>query len=81
MKQWEKRQWQEYFLFESSSITRFLFILLKSEKCSDLQELEWGRCMSEEKIIDGKRQILNLDLVITQHISYVRSLTITAMID
>lgn len=37
--------------------------------------------MSEEKIIDGKRQILNLDLVITQHISYVRSLTITAMID
>jgi len=37
--------------------------------------------MSEEKIIDGKRQILNLDLVITQHISYVSSLTITAVID
>lgn len=30
------------FLFESFSITRFLFILLKSEECSDLQEPEWG---------------------------------------
>lgn len=69
------------FLFKACSITRFLFILLKSEECSDLQEPEWGRCMSEEKIIDGKRQILNLDLVITQHISDVSSLTITAVID
>lgn len=69
------------FLFESYSVTRFLFILLNSEDYSDLQKPEWGRCMSEEKIIDGKRQILNLDLVITQHISYVSSLTITAVID
>lgn len=37
----------------------------------NLWESEHWRCVSEEKIIDSKRQILNLDLVITQHISYV----------
>lgn len=51
------------------------------QEVTNLQESEHWRCMSEEKIIDCKRQILNLDLVITQHISYVRSLTITAVID